>query len=67
MSTNPVDPTYGSTSFPHEDRLSSNGNGPGRAPVDDAAFDSASSEIGSIAGAIEEAEVANKGARDGLK
>jgi dsDNA-specific endonuclease/ATPase MutS2 len=54
MSTNPVDPTFGSTSFPHEDRLSSNGNSVGRASVDDAAFDSASSEIGSIAGAIEE-------------
>jgi dsDNA-specific endonuclease/ATPase MutS2 len=54
MSTNPVDPTFGSTSFPHEDRLSSNGNTAGRAPVDDVAFDTASSEIGSIAGAIEQ-------------
>jgi chromosome segregation ATPase len=54
MSTNPIDPVFGHTSFPREDVLSSNGNGWGQAPQDNANVESTSSELGAIAGAIEE-------------
>jgi hypothetical protein len=56
MSTNPIDPVFGHTSFPHEDVLSANGNGYGygQAPPEDTTVESTSSELGAIAGAIEE-------------
>jgi hypothetical protein len=55
MSTNPIDPVFGHTSFPHEDVLSANGNGGwGQAPQANKAVESTSSELGAIAGAIEE-------------
>jgi hypothetical protein len=54
MSTNPFDPVFGSPSFPRDDRLSENGNSVGYAPQEHATVESASSELGSIAGAIEE-------------
>jgi cell division septum initiation protein DivIVA len=54
MNANPMDPVFGSPSFPHEDQLSRNGNGTGHAAVENAAFDTANSEIGAIAGAIED-------------
>jgi cell division septum initiation protein DivIVA len=53
MSTNPMDPVFGSTSFPRGDGLSENGNSPGYAPQD-ATVELANSELGAIAGAIEE-------------
>lgn len=54
MSTNPIDPVFGHTSFPHEDVLSANGNGFGPAPQERTTVESTSSELGAIAGAIEE-------------
>jgi cell division septum initiation protein DivIVA len=50
MSTNPIDPVFGRTSYHREGQPPMNG----RAVGEDAAFDSANSEIGAIAGAIEE-------------
>jgi hypothetical protein len=54
MSTNPIDPVFAQNSFPHGDGLSGNGKSGRYAPPRDAAVDSASSELGAIAGAIEE-------------
>jgi chromosome segregation ATPase len=54
MSTNPIDPVFGPTSYQREGQASTNGSMAGQASMEDAAFDSANSEIGAIAGAIEE-------------
>ena len=54
MSTNPLDEVFGSTSFPHEDVLSANGSGLGHVPQDHMTVESTGSELGAIAGAIEE-------------
>jgi hypothetical protein len=53
MSSNPIDPRFGSTSHSFDDVPPFNGTTADYAPHDDAAVESASSELGSIAGAIE--------------
>jgi chromosome segregation ATPase len=54
MSTNPIDPVFGPTSYQREGQSTMNGQAMGPGAGEDAAFDSANSEIGAIAGAIEE-------------
>jgi hypothetical protein len=67
MNTNPLDPVFGSTSFPHDDRLTRNGNSVGHASSENAAFDTANSEIGAIAGAIEDLQNRLERAHDQLE
>jgi cell division septum initiation protein DivIVA len=53
MTTNPIDPVFDPTSFPRGYGLSENGNSAGHGPQD-ATVDATNSELGAIAGAIEE-------------
>jgi hypothetical protein len=53
MTTNPIDPVFDPASFPRGDGLSENGHS-GHYGPQDASVDSATSELGAIAGAIEE-------------
>jgi dsDNA-specific endonuclease/ATPase MutS2 len=66
MSANPFDPVFGPSSFPHEDVLSANGNGVGQGPQGSATMESTSSELGAIAGAIEELQTRLAQANDQL-
>jgi cob(I)alamin adenosyltransferase len=66
MNTNPLDPVFGSTPFPHDDHLSRNGNSVSHASSETAAFDTANSEIGAIAGAIEDLQSRLERAHDQL-
>jgi len=56
MDTSPIDPVFGPSSYSREEQEHATGNGNRTAPPvrHDAAVESASSEIGAIAGAIEE-------------
>jgi hypothetical protein len=59
MTTNPIDPVFDPASFPRGDGLSENGNSTGYGPQgsygpQDSTVDSTTSELGAIAGAIEE-------------
>jgi cell division septum initiation protein DivIVA len=56
MDTSPIDPVFGPSSYPREEQEHPTGNGNRTSPPvrNDAAVESASSEIGAIAGAIEE-------------
>jgi cell division septum initiation protein DivIVA len=56
MDTSPIDPVFGPSSYPREEQDHPTGNGTRTSPPvrNDAAVESASSEIGAIAGAIEE-------------
>ena len=54
MSTNPIDPVFAQSSFPHGDGLSGNGKAGQYAPLPDPTVGSASSDLGAIADAIEE-------------
>ncbi len=53
MSSNPIDPRYTSASYAFDEAPPTNGNGVDYALRDDQAVESAGSELGSIAGAIE--------------
>ena len=54
MNTSPIDPVFGSASYPYGDHPAGNGNSGGHVPRENATVESASTEIGAIAGAIEE-------------
>jgi chromosome segregation ATPase len=56
MDTSPIDPVFGPSSYPRDEQEHSTGNGnkTGQPVRPDPAVESASSEIGAIAGAIEE-------------
>src|ERR1700733_6399556 len=62
MSTNPSDPVFDSTSFPHGDGRSENGNANGV----HATVGAANSELGTIADAIEELQSSLAQAREQL-